>query len=249
VLSPHSGLLSTSRSGVKNERWNKASLGYHSGMLADGGSSGEQPGESLWQRVRSSWEIQEVVAVGVLIAVAILIVSGLASGIAVASTYGEQLIVNSGGNQTWGLFLLYSTRWIGVDVTLFLVAVLGLVWWQVDGWADRLAELEDAVDEVDASDEAEVVAGVAHIVRNKSIATWTGVFLVVSVVAAIGSVVGMVLQYSPGSDALSWGQYFLTGGEALASLVLVAIGGFAYVSLRRRCALILRVSDEAPEVS
>src|SRR5579862_7254450 len=82
-------------------------------------------------RIRTSWEIQELAALALLSAVAIVIVFGVATGV----------VGDTGLNQTGAPaaeVLLDATRWAGIDVAFLVVAAIGLMWWQVDGWAEAL---------------------------------------------------------------------------------------------------------------
>jgi len=166
------------------------------GMLADGGD-GEGHADPGSRSTRLPWEIQEIVAVGLLAVIAILAVTGLASGIAVTNTGIGSFGGQSLDDQHWANLLLYATRWNGAYTAFILLSATGLVWWQVDGWVDRLIDLEDVDVEDGTSDGDDVVEAVKHLARNKGIATWIGVLLVVTSLAAIGSFVGVVLQYTP----------------------------------------------------
>ena len=212
----------------------------------------DPPDEDLWLNdaasnmarrliatVRASWEIQEIVAATFLLVVAVFAVTGVASGIIGDTTQG-----NGFGGQTVAQVLVESTQWAGVFTPFLILCALGLVWWQMDGWADVLQGLDvnsaardDAGDVYDASDADDAVR---HISRNRALATWAGVSLLVSAMANVGAMVGIGLENNPFPE--QWWTSF--GGQVLGALILVAVGIVAVVHIRGRCTAALAIDRD-----
>jgi hypothetical protein len=171
-------------------------------------------------RPRADWEIQEVVATALLIAVALVAVGAVAAGID-ANAEGSFQPARDAVAQA----LLQSTLWAGVTTMFLLVSALGLVWWQVDGWSEALEETG-----ADDAEEARL-----HLRRNRLLATWAGVSLAVTSLAAIGTLVAIGLEDEPVSVSMRLEQWFSYGGGVIAALVLAAAGIFAVTRVLRLC--------------
>jgi hypothetical protein len=186
---------------------------------------------------KTSWEIQEIAAVALLLVVAVVAVTGVAAGI-VASTETD---LGSFGREAVSEVLLQSTLWAGVLIAFLVVSALGLVWWQVDGWTDALEDLGDdrtdddrdgsgPAEEADEADEA-----VAHIRRNRAIGTWGAVSLLVIAMGAVGALVGAVVQQTTIPPSLDWQQVISSSGSALATVILVGVGVYGTLRIRTLC--------------
>ena len=101
-----------------------------------------------------------------------------------------------------------------------LLCTLALAWWQVEGWTEALDDLADEEPSDNAEGESfadEVDEAWHHIRRNRSLATWAGVSIVISAMAAIAALIGIVIEQTPvGLAALNWNTIAAFGGEALA---------------------------------
>ena len=210
-------------------------------------SSSDPPDEDLWHNdrpstlanrliatVRASWEIQEIVAAAFLLVIAVFALSGLAAGIGSASQNVGYL-----NGEPVSQVLLESTQWAGAFASFLILCALGLVWWQVDGWAEALEAVQEDEKDADpgdgggsASDEAsETDEAVRHIGRNRVLSTWAGVSLVVTTMSVVAAMVGLGLEEAP----TPWVQWASFGGQLVGGLILAAVGFFALVRIRRRC--------------
>jgi hypothetical protein len=170
---------------------------------------------------RTDWEIQEVVATALLIAVALVAVGAVAAGID-ANAEGSFQPTRDAVAQA----LLQSTLWASVTTVFLLVAALGLVWWQVDGWSEALEGTG-----ADGVEEARL-----HLRRNRALAKWAGVSLAVTSLAAIGTLVAVGLEDEPVNVSMRLQQWFSYGGGVIAALVLAAAGIVAVTRVLRLCA-------------
>jgi hypothetical protein len=207
---------------------------------------GTEDDEHDARRIRTPWEIQEWAALALLSAIAIVIIAGVASGV----------VGDTGLNQTSASIsevLLDATRWAGFDVAFLVLAALGLIWWQVDGWAealddDRVGGGDD--DPGDPDDERVFEEAVRHIGRNRTLATWAGGLLLVTSMAAVGLMVGVVRELSPPSPSMNWQQWISAGGNLLSTLTLAALGGYAVAHIWGLCRTALTVdADTGPALS
>jgi hypothetical protein len=197
-------------------------------MSSSGGNHGDGAEDEIERsvdaprtsRTRTDWEIQEVLATALLLAVALVAVGAVASGID-ANAEGSFQPTRDAVAQA----LLQSTLWAGVTTVFLLVAALGLVWWQVDGWSEALGDAG-----TDDAEEARL-----HLRRNRVLAKWAGVSLAVTSLAAIGTLVAIGLQDEPVSVSMRLQQWFSYGGGVIAALVLAAAGIFAVTRVLRLC--------------
>ena len=210
-------------------------------------SSSDPPDEDLWHNdrpstmanrllstVRTSWEIQEIVAAAFLLVIAVLCLSGLAAGIGSLAEDGGFL-----NREPVSQVLLESTQWASIFASFLILCALGLVWWQVDGWAEALEAAREDGKDTDlgddvgsASDEtSEADEAVRHIGRNRTLATWAEISLVVTMMSVVAAMVGLGLEASP----FPWMQWASFGGQLVGSLILASIGFFAAVRIRSRC--------------
>jgi len=174
------------------------------------------PDDAFASEARLAWEVPEIAAASVLVAVAALIAGGIVAGI-VASTasYGPA----TPSRLTTGTAISFGSLWAGPLVAVALLAVVGLCWWQSEAWAD-------ASEPDDGQDRALQVTG--HIRRAIRLSRWALAALPVTLVGAISLVVSSVLQTfgvpgSPGS--LNWSRIVLQVAGLLA-VVVVSTAGF-----------------------
>ena len=177
---------------------------------------------------RAPWEIQEIAAGALVLVVGVVAVSGVAAGI----LGGTGATEGSSGVQTAAQTLLQATQWAGAFTAFLLVCALGLTWWQVQGWSDALDDIGNEDRNEDNSptgaDEAR-----RHIVRNRALTRWAVLGLVICSLAAVGMLVGVVLQTSPPESSLKWQEWLSTGGAALATLILAGVGVLAVIRVWR----------------
>ena len=193
---------------------------------------------------RVQWEIEELVAAGLLLTIGVLALSDIASGWANASVDS-----NRPASQALRSFLLYSTDWSGISAGFLILAALGLIWWQMDGWAERLEDLDTGEEGQATLREFEEAA--RHLARNRSLSTACGILLVVGLIASVGAVVGeVIVGYGGyGQTALFWGQVLRPVGELVGFLILAAIGMLAIVGVRATCDRALNAGEEGPTLA
>jgi hypothetical protein len=215
-------------------------------------ASGDPPDEDLWPNdgastmarrllstIQASWEIQEIVAAALLLVIAVLAGAGVASAI-IGSTSQVDGFANG---ESVAQVLLGSTQWAGVLATFLILCALGLTWWQVDGWAGVLEDLDDGEDRdrTAPGEESEADDAVRHIGRNRALSTWAGVSLLVTSVAVVGAMVGLGLEASP----FPWQQWTSFGGQLVGALILAGVGFLAVGRIRSRCTTALALENEA----
>lgn len=192
----------------------------------------------------ATWEIQEVVAVGLLLCLGLLFLTGVAG--AVAGSVGVSNVDQVG----WQQFLLHASEWAGLVAGLVLIAVLGLIWWQVDGWTDLLSEMEEAEEPNQEFADADIYDAVGHLARNRSIGTWLLAACFIVSIATVTFSIAVVSQFSgDGRTNVLVQEALLTGGQSLATLLLAVIGIVGTVRSRRTCNKVLSTTmspDQLP---
>ena len=188
----------------------------------------------------AEWELPEVgVAVIVLAFVVVIAASALAGLIAG---------VGSGPwRQTVGLALQDATEWSLPFFIFPVVFAVGLVWWQVHTWIGvidaaaagqrsgrgRTAALtrlrRQRIRRADGPDD-ELLAAFDHLLRARTLATWTVPVLGTALVAAVGSVLGEFLATAGLAGSAAWGARVQTIGWAAATGILagsaVVVGAY-----------------------
>jgi hypothetical protein len=115
--------------------------------------------------IQASWELPEIAAAALLVVIALLAVAGMASGV-IGAAGGINGFPSAEAVST---LLIQSTQWASVVAPFLVLSALGLVWWQVQGWAETLEDLDDPPGADGAAE------GRRHIRRNRGLATWAGV--------------------------------------------------------------------------
>jgi hypothetical protein len=169
----------------------------------------ELPPDETGSGPRLDWEVPEIVAGAALLSVAILPIGGLATGIARDIATNGQLVPSGLVNQQVWSAVSLGAQWASHFVALILLGVLGLCWWQWQGWSEVIEDPE----RVDETTEAR-----GHLRRARRTALWTRVVLVVT---AIGSIAGFVAQLGVLSASQATLDIF-PGVETLAVFVLLA---------------------------
>lgn len=167
---------------------------------------------------RVDWEVPEVAAVVILTAVGILILGGLATGIAAAA--GSQVALGPGaGDVLAGASIQVGAEWAEPVLAIVLLGVLGLCWWHVSAYSG-------------ASDHAPSQVA-SHIRRARQIARWVNGTLLLTLAGSIALVVGEVLTYSQSHrSSLIWSHYIYEGASALAVAAITAGGLWASTRLK-----------------
>jgi hypothetical protein len=196
----------------------------------------DEAGEGTLRVKRTPWEIQELAATAILAAVAIIAVAGIGSAWA-----GTVQLRGSATMLRVGEFLEGALNWAGVFPSVLLLMAAGLIWWQVDGWLERLSELDAADSTDDHALLPDFEEAIGHVTRNKMLLSWLLVLAVLTLLASVGAVIGYVIvQVTPNLE-LSWANVIRASGESLAALVLLAVVGNAFIKLRASCISALRI--------
>jgi NADH:ubiquinone oxidoreductase subunit 6 (subunit J) len=162
------------------------------------------------RRRRAAWDIQELLGIGLIVAIALLATAYVAAGIMEAGA-------SPGPNQIEAT-LLYATEWVSPYLVLFPLAALALAAWSVHRNSSHPGR---AIDAGSATDLA-----LAHLARARVLITITGVALVVIVGAAIGALVSSILLFTQGELGGNpvWASEAETLGVVSAALLLAVIG-------------------------
>jgi hypothetical protein len=195
---------------------------------------------------KTTWELPEIVAGSILLAVAALVAGGLASGIAGA-------VANSDAVPGEGAAQILSDAtgsWAGVFSAFMVLAGLLVIWRQVNTWSEMVDSLEGAAGpsalrgesfELDEkTDEA-----VRHLLRAGEMARWAGILIGVMAVGTVVYFISYEIQQgSTAGDPFVWQLRISTVGGLAATLVLCTAGIVSATSVRRRCSEYLSVELE-----
>lgn len=191
--------------------------------VADERSSGDlEREEGVDRRRPADWAVPEIAAVVVLLAVGLLVLGGLASGVAAA--WGSSGAFGPGAGEVLaGSSIEIGAEWADPVLAMVLLGVLCLCWWQVDGWSSA----SDHGDPVDMAD---------HIVRSREIAGWVSRTLVLTLAGSVALFVGVVLANSRAGSASSliWSRDIYEAASVLAVTTIASGGIWASGRLRTR---------------
>lgn len=167
---------------------------------------------------QADWEVPEIAAVVILTAVGILILGGLATGIAAA--VGSPGAFGPGaGDVLKGASIQAGAEWAEPLLAIVLLGVLGLCWWHVSAWSDMSDHAPSQV--------------VSHIRRGRQIARWVNGTLLLTLAGSIALLAGEVLTYSQShQSSLIWSHYIYEGASVLAVAAITAGGLWASTRLR-----------------
>ena len=176
--------------------------------MTDSPALEDVPTEEAGPGPRLAWEVPEIAGAAILVSIALLIVGGLATGIARAvSTSGAW--PGPGNQQAWAA-IQFGAQWASPVVAVFLLGVLGLCWWQKQGWRE-VVEGSDGDEELSE-------AG-AHLRRAQRMVVWTRVVLALT---ALGSIAFFAaeLGVNEGSD----GTFDIYPGASTVAVVALFAG-------------------------
>lgn len=154
----------------------------------------------------TAWEVPELAAAAAMVAVGLVVVSELLSGVLSSLAQTGPVATSS----TVGTDVELSTQWAEPVLCLVLLVVMGVCWWQVTGWSE--------VGEQDAPGEAQ-----GHIARGLSLARWTAGGLLTLIVGATASFVGAVVAAHSEPLKLAWAQGTGRAGNLLAVLAVAVV--------------------------
>ena len=192
--------------------------------------------ESQGVRPRYRWELPEVLAGALLIAVAVLFVTGLVGGIVIAFGPGDGGVVPREA-------ILLATAW-ATFAMLLLLGVLGLVSWQTSGWSEVVDSWPE--EGSDSSDTEDLDESLHHLRRAHALASWAGVMSAIVGLTSLArfATIGLNLTQNSPIGPGSWGSYVVEAGEDLATLLLAATAVFAVVQLHSLCDLKLVMTGD-----
>jgi len=157
---------------------------------------------------RVDWDVPEVGAAVILVAVGLLVLGGLATGIAAASGGTQPL-----GTGVEGSFIQLGALWAEPLLAIVLLGVLGLSWWRVDVWSG--APSETALAEVRG-----------HIRRGQHIALWVNGALVLTLAGSMSTFAGLILTDSQTRNlsSLIWSRDIYQAAGVVAVAVILSGG-------------------------
>ena len=166
---------------------------------------------------RVPWEVPEIAAVAVLIAIGALILGGLATGIVTATSAETPY---SGLSQATWTAVTLGAAWASPILAIVVLGVMGLCWWQTDTWEDQVLD--------------GVPFAVGHLRRAQHIATWAVAGLLISVAAAVADLVAVVGFYLPDhAPQLLAARVIPVAASGIAVLVIAGAGLVIFRNLRR----------------
>lgn len=172
--------------------------------------------------LRVDWEVPEVAAVVILVAVGLLILGGLVTGIAAVAGAPKSFGPGSGVLAA-GSSIQLGAEWAEPLLAIVLLGVLCLCWWQVDTWSGALSDCDRAE-----------VAG--HIRRGQQIARWVNGVLVLTLAGSMALFAGILLTNSQSGNlsSLVWSRDIYEAASVLAIAAITSGGIWAGTRLRPR---------------
>jgi hypothetical protein len=159
---------------------------------------------------RMAWEVPEIAGAAILVGVAVLIVGGLAVGIARALTTTGGVFAFS-NQQTWAA-VQFGAVWASPVVAVLLVGVLGLCWWQDQGWEEVVA---------DGAEELSEARG--HLRRARRMIAWTRVLVALT---AVGSIALFAAALGINQGSSDWYDYYFPSGASTVATFALLAGAF-----------------------
>jgi hypothetical protein len=158
---------------------------------------------------RAGWEVPEVAAVAVVIAVGLLVVGGVVTGIV------DTVSVHSRGAETQmaGLGILEGAMWAQPALAAILLGVLGACWWRIQAWSLTGG----------ARHEEEPSRASEHIGRERQIARWVLWALGLTAVGSVALFAGELMD-TKGMPAPLWTTDVSVGASSLA-VIAIAVAG------------------------
>jgi hypothetical protein len=174
--------------------------------------------DAVFEDERVRWEPPEVVATVVLAAVGIIALGGLVGAVVYAAS---NVVPGAFSPQAAWEAVGRGAAWSGPILTMILLGILAVCWWQARAWAALVSAHETAA------------TAAAHLYRSIRIAAWAVVATVLSVLGAVASVVS-VIGFNRGLTADYVASVAIpVGADALAVLLLAATGLWLFTQIRR----------------
>ena len=167
---------------------------------------------------RVQWEVLEIIAVIVLVAIGILVVGGLLGALIFANS--DEIPGGFTTQATWNA-VSRGAAWSGPLTSMILLGLMGVAWFQARPWA------------VHASAHSDRATVSAHLHRAVRIAGWTLAGLVLSFFGAVASLVSVIgFNWSNNSASFVASLAIPLGASALAVLLLAGAGTWIYIQTR-----------------
>lgn len=179
--------------------------------------------------VREPWELPEILIVVLIFSFGLLVLGGVVGGIVGA-------LANSDIEASTGWLQIYSsTTWAGFATLPLLFGVVAVLWWQISGWSEVVAEYEEAVEgEIGAqADQVDLTTALNHLLRARWLATLAGVSFVFVAVGAVTSFVAF--QVGEAGSVINWASVVDAAFDASAIFLLSVTGLICLRNLRRTC--------------
>src|ERR1700689_3243793 len=97
----------------------------------------------------------------------------LIAGIITLTSSPANVLGQTPNTERWTAFLSYATRWSQPFAALLILLSLGLAWWQIRGWTERLDALDEADEEAGVGEVAppdeEYREAISHLMRSGSL--------------------------------------------------------------------------------
>lgn len=168
------------------------------------------------------WEVPEIAAIAILVAVGLLVLGGLATGIAASA--GAPAAFGPGAEAVaTGSAIQVGAVWAEPMLAIVLLGVLGVCWWHVDAWSGAVSD----------ADRAEAAG---HILRGRKIARWVSVALVLTLAGSVALFAGLLLtnSHSGNVPSLIWSRDIYEAASVLAVATIVLGGMWATTRLGPR---------------
>jgi hypothetical protein len=165
------------------------------------------------------WEVLEIIATVVLVAIGILALGGLVGALIFVNS--DEVVGGFSSQATWNA-VGRGASWSGPLITMILLGVMGTSWFQARSWA------------APPNAQSDTAAGFTHLHRTVRIAGWTVVGLVLSFLGAVASVASVIgFNWSSISASYVASLAVPVGASALAVLLLASAGLWIYIQTRR----------------
>jgi len=184
---------------------------------------------------RLAFEVPEVAAGAILVAFFAIVVGGLVTGI-IASTTPQAPLDQL--QNAWNA-VQFGTSWAEPLLAVALLGVIGLCWWQTQGWSEVLDT---------ETDDDQLSEAVGHLQRARQIALWgLGSLAVIDIGAVVGLVAVIAFNVSSHSDRLVWARVVGTCADVVAVLVISAGGFVAVTRLLRHYSPPTRITGQSDD--
>jgi len=165
------------------------------------------------------WEVQEIIAAVVLVAIGMLALGGLVGALILVNS--DEVLGGFSSQATWNA-VGRGASWSGPLTTMILLSVMGSCWFQARSWAGP------------SNAQINTAAVSTHLHRSVRIANWGVVGLVLSFLGTVASLVSVIgFNWSGPSSSFVASLAVPLGASAIAVLLLASAGIWTYAQTRR----------------